>query len=53
MCDYLQIHDYNLNEEDLIFEDDQAAAGAEPVVEQLIDEGDMLDDNMINDDARN
>lgn len=57
LCDWMQIHDYRLNEEDLVFEEEAAAAAAqaEPEAEQLINDNigdDLLDDNMIGDDAR-
>ena len=61
LCEKLQIHDYRLNEEDLIFEEEAAAAAAviDPVDNVNIEEEgraddnmDILDDNMLNDDAR-
>jgi hypothetical protein len=56
LCDKLQIHDFRLNEEDLIFEDEvaqAAAAGDIGAEEGEMNPGDIIDDNMINDDARN
>ncbi len=64
LCERLQIHDYRLNEEDLIFEEEAQAAAAAGEGEEDLDgapEGDrlipndmdILDDNMVADDARN
>ena len=59
ICNKLQIHDYRLNEEDLIVEEEAAAAAAAAAADAAEDElnpvdpGDLIDDNMINDDARN
>ena len=47
MCDKLRIHDYQLNEEDFVFEE---AAAAGEVLDNNIP--DILDDNMLDDNAR-
>jgi Der1-like family len=57
ICSYLQIHDYRLNEEELIFEEEVAAAAAAvaEVAEannRAAQEG-IIDENMIDDDAMN
>jgi len=57
ICEKMQIHDYRVNEEDLIFEEEAAAAAADENEilrqEAEMNPGDIIDDNMINDDARN
>jgi Derlin-2/3 len=57
ICEKMQIHDYRVNEEDLIFEEEAVAAAADEneVLRQeaQMNPGDIIDDNMINDDAMN
>lgn len=59
ICEYLQVHDFRLNEEDLVFEEEAAAAAAvaaEAEEAELAARGaadmDMVDDHMIEDNAR-
>ena len=47
ICEKLQIHGYQANEADLVFEEEVAAAVAQENQENM----DLLDDNMINDGA--
>ena len=51
LCEHLQIHDYRLNEEDFIFEEEVANDVAEAENgNNLV--GDIIDDNIIDDNVR-